>query len=302
MSTRSEKDLEKLLAAYARHSHSSAVLFGTNAATQVPTRPLNGTTSSQDLTKDYSQTSTTARDPRHSMKTPRLPRSAKHALSRHAMSRVLQRQSRVPNVPSIASHQGSHSSTATTGRTTADSTIGVQRTAVDMPVSPPPYDTAKYSEELLRASSLPPSQKHSLCILTQSLAAGRRLSERGRKVVAPSGSGGLPPRGPDRGMRGHSVTREGKREGNGGMKSGRLLRRTLSSQSLQSNSSEASGKESIACVSSYSIYRHCILLETSTYTCIYILSIMQCNLSSLPSLLMFNYNPVSIGLQTIVLY
>ena len=238
MSAYSEKDLEKLLAAYARHSHSSAVLFGTNAAAQVP---INSTTSSPDL-KDFSLTSTTAEQLRHSMKTPLLPRSAKHALSRHAMSRVLQRQSRVPSVLSIASQQGTHSSTTATGRTTADSTTHVQRTAVDMPVSPPPYDTAKYSEELLQMSSLPPSQKHSLRILTQSLAAARRLSERGRKTAAPSGTAGLPPRGPNRRTQGHGVTRDGRREGNGGIKNGRLLRRTLSSQSLQSNSSEASGK------------------------------------------------------------
>jgi hypothetical protein len=238
----SERDLEKLLAAYARHSHSSAVLFGTATTAQKPTQPINHTTSSQ-LTKDSPLMSTTANQLKPSVNNRFLPKSSRHVLSRHAMSRVLQRQSRVPRAPlSSGSQQGfqSHSSTSTTGKTTPDSTTHVQRTAVDVPVSPPPYDTAQYSDELLQTSSLPPSQKRSLRVLTQSLAAGRRLSERERKVAASSVSGGLPPRGPNRVMQGQSAIREGRQEGNGGTKNGRLLRRTLSSQSLQSNNSEAS--------------------------------------------------------------
>ena len=241
MCTYSERDLEKLLAAYARHSHSSAVLFGTVATAQKPTQPINHTTSSQRLTKDSPLMPTTANQLKPSMNNRFLPKSSRHVLSRHAMSRVLQRQSRVPRAPlSSGSQQGfqSHSSTTTTGRTTPDSTTHVQRTAMDVPVSPPPYDTAQYSDELLQTSSLPPSQKRSLRVLTQSLAAGRRLSERGRKAAASSVSGGLPPRGV---MQGQSGTREGRQERNGGTKNGSLLRRTLSSQSLQSNNSETSG-------------------------------------------------------------
>lgn len=237
----SEKDLEKLLAAYARHSHSSAVLFGTTVQMLA-----QQSSESQRSTKDHALT--TMEKQLGASTSTSLLRSGKHALSRYSMSRVLQRQSRLPKALSSSStvtqqRLQARSSTANPGRTTATTDSAcVQRTAVDTPASPPPYNFANYSDELLQASSLPPNQKRSLHVLTQSLAAGRRLADRGS--VAASDADGLPPRGPGRAFQGQGGGRRDKQEGNGGTKSGRLLRRTLSSQSLQSIDSDISGTSS----------------------------------------------------------
>ena len=102
--------------------------------------------------------------------------------------------------------------------------------------TPLPYDHSHYSEELVAECYLSPGQKHSLLVLTQSLTAGSRGGgDRGGGV-----RGGLPPQGPRRKGPWVQTVGEGRRW-RGSSKSGRLLRRTLSSQSLVSVSSEASG-------------------------------------------------------------
>lgn len=218
----SEKDLEKLLAAYARHSHSSAVLFG--GAVQIPTqgvksgspshRPATNVTCAekQKLTSSISRSSSI--------------KSGKY-VSRHAMSRVLQRQSRLPKTLSSV-RQEPRNSTITPDRTT-------QAIAVE---TSPPYNFTKYSDEMLRRSSLSPSDKRSLRVLTESLAAGRGVSDRG-KVGGGSSGDGLPPQGPARATRGSA--RGERQQENGRIVNTRLLRRSLSTQSLQSTSSDASG-------------------------------------------------------------
>ena len=216
----SEKDLEKVLAAYARHSHSASSLFGTSIVSQ-------GIECTSTSTQHLPITPTSS--------SPVLPRSGRHnVLSRDAMSRVLQRQSRLPKTPPTLSsaeclrESQSHSNSTANSQTT--SSTSVQR--MDVPSFPPPYNSEHYSDELMILSSSPPSQKDSLHALTQSPVDSRTDRERGTAAV------GLPPQDPGRGIRGSGGSR-GERNRRG--KSGRLMRRTLSTQSLQSISSETSG-------------------------------------------------------------
>lgn len=237
----SEKDLEKLLAAYARHSHSSAVLFG--ASVQMSTQAVKSGSESIRPATNWPLTSAEKQKLTASTGSSSSIKSGKH-VSRHAMSRVLQRQSRLPKTLS-AMRQEPPNSTTNTDRTT-------QTVAVD---TPPPYNFTKYSDEMLERSSLSPSDKRSLRVLTESLAAGRRLSDR-EKVGSGSSADGLPPRGPGRAMRGSA--RGERQQGNGGTKNKRLLRRSLSTQSLQSTSSDASGTYDILNCTACVTYTVCV--------------------------------------------
>lgn len=195
----SEKELEKLLAAYAEHSHSSAVLFGPFS------RP-------------------TARNPK-----PHIPKSGKHLLSRHShLSRVLQRQSRVSRShsphPSASQLASPSLTTSTDSRALYD---GYGETMELATGSPPPYDFKKYSEKLPEAGYLSSSGQVS-------------RGSTGEGVGREMGRERLPPRSPDRQDRRMGVVGE---ERSGRVVRGRrLLRRTLSNQSLQSVSSNTSGE------------------------------------------------------------
>lgn len=219
----SEKDLEKLLAAYARHSHSSAVLFG--ATVQMPTQAVKSGSESLRPATNWPPRSAEKQKLTASIGTSSSIKNERR-VSRHAMSRVLQRQSRIPKTFS-AVKQEPHNSTTNADRTT-------QAVAVD---TPPPYNFTKYYDEMLERSSLSPSDKRSLRVLTESLAAGRILSDRGT-VDSGSNADGLPPPGPGRAVRSSA---RGERKQGSGTKNKRLLRRSLSTQSLQSTSSDASG-------------------------------------------------------------
>lgn len=243
----SEKDLEKLLAAYAQHSHSSAVLFGVTV--QIPTQIVKSTSESLRPGLDCPLTTAEKHQLTASISSNPSIKSGKHVLSGHAMSRVLQRQSRLPK-SLLTVRQQPHSSTSRAEGTT-------EGIPAEVPSSPPPYNFTKYSDDLLQRSSLPPCEKRSLRVLTESLAAGRRLSDRG-KVAAGSGTAGLPPRGPGRAMRG--LAGREQRESRD-MKSTRSLQRSLSIQSLQSTSSDASGMHLIHTST-------CVLLAAKFYSTI----------------------------------
>ena len=233
----SEKDLKKLLAAYAQHSHSSAILFGTGPSSQGDNY---SSTNSTGMVKSSSALTVKEQKPRRSTSGPVQSRGRRRGGVLHnAVSRALQRQSRLPNTPSLGyntTSQGlcSHGSSAVDTDAANTATVVAERTDVTAS-PPPPYNYMRYSDELLESSSLPPSQKRSLCVLTrsltnsQTLSAGRRDSDR------------LPPRGSGRGRRGQGVVRG---EGGRDERCGRSLRRTLSSQSLLSVSSETSGTHS----------------------------------------------------------
>ena len=174
------------------------------------------------------------------------------------MSRCLRRQSGVPG-----ERVSSHSSTKVVRTSTAGSPYiyGHTRVPLDVPASPPVYISAKYSEDLLRSSSLPLSQKKSLHMLTQSLVAGTRQADR-EKTMASAASDSRPPQGPGRVARCLGGVRGERRERGGGSGGGdvgrgrRLLQQrqhSLSTQSLLSVSSDASGAHSLKSVQSVGI-------------------------------------------------
>ena len=136
---------------------------------------------------------------------PRLPKNGKHVLSRNSVSRVLQRQSRLSRA-----HSPRPASVPPPQETSSWSRTPY---SVDT-ASPPPYNFQKYSGEIS------PSRRRSHSAQGGCVCEGVR-GEGGRV--------GLPPQYPGR--------QGGKGEG-GGRK---LLKRTLSNQSLQSAESDTSG-------------------------------------------------------------
>ena len=256
VSNHSEKELEKLLAAYAQRSHSSTVLFGSAATHTVIQRPTTtqSTITSQRLTRGQPHAPpSTQVDSSTSIATHhRLAKSSKHLLSWNAISRVLQRQSRLPRTLSSSSINQAHLQgapyhqyySAGDRKSSENQRKSPESEAdcTDIINSPPPYNFTNYSEDMIDKSSLPLSQKRSLHVLTQSLTTGSssRGIERG-SMGRGRGTDRLPPRGP--GGKGRNVRTKGREVR--GDKSVRLLRRTLSSQSLLSVSSDASGMHNI---------------------------------------------------------
>ncbi|CAI8020070.1 Tubulin polyglutamylase TTLL5, partial [Geodia barretti] len=234
LSIASEKELERLLAAYAEHSHSSAVLFGPSAR------------SSWEKPK------------------PRVPKSGKHVLSRHShLSRVLQRQSRVSRSgsphPSGSHHDSSSHTTSTACKTLG---VGCGDALEALTGSLPPYDFKKYSDRPVETSYWTSGHTHSMQdssgyagdgvreevsregLLPRSPERWVREAEGGfkeedkgaRKKIGREGL--VCQQSPERWARGEGGARE---EGSGRRARGRrLLRRTLSNQSLHSLTSNTS--------------------------------------------------------------
>ena len=222
----SEKELERLLAAYAEHSHSSAVLFGRSAR------------SSGEKPK------------------PRVPKSGKHVLSRHShLSRVLQRQSGVSRSGSPHPSGSKHDSSSHT-TSTACKTLGVGYGDA-LTGSSPLYDFKKYSDRPVKTSYWTSGDTHSVQdssgyagdgVREEVSREGLRPERWGREVEGgfkeedkgvrkKIGREGLVIRqqSPEMWARGEGGVRE---EGSGRRARGRrLLRRTLSNQSLTSNTS-----------------------------------------------------------------
>ena len=152
------------------------------------------------------------------------------------MSRCLRRQSGVPG-----ERISSHSLTKVVRTSSAGSPYiyGHTRVPLDVPASPPVYISAKYSEDLLRS----------------------RQADR-EKTMASAASDSRPPQGPGRVARGQGGVRGERRERGGGGGEGdvgrgrRLLQQrqhSLSTQSLLSVSSDASGAHSLKSVQSVGI-------------------------------------------------
>ena len=213
LSVTSEKELEKVLAAYAEHSHSSAVLFGEKPK-------------------------------------PHIPKSGKHLLSRHShLSRVLQRQSRVSRSrsPHPSARQDDDFSVHMTSNGSRTFNGGYGEKLEALTSSSPPYDFKKYSDETLKTGSW--ASTHSMQGRCTGAGAKKEVGKEGLHpqsterwardgareeggVRKKMGREGIPLQSPERLARGGS----GVREGSSGrrLRGQRLLQRTLSNQSLHS--------------------------------------------------------------------
>lgn len=156
-------------------------------------------------------------------------KSRNHMLSsRPSISRVLQRQSRVSRAhspPHLSTSQPSFPPSSSSQKQSATHSKTQDKESTS---SPPPYNYKKYSERSLETRSLLSDRIHHSQPISSRFSDTSGGKEKQREK--------LPPRAPRKESKGETGRRVVPRDR-------RLLRRTLSNQSLQSVSSNTSGMD-----------------------------------------------------------